>query len=341
MTHSPLDTAVAALVGDPTALDSHGAEAKRLLDKNDNVILYGPPGTGKSRAAEQVADWWESTYGATNVFHTTFHPSYSYEDFVQGFRPKPDDPAAFILTPGVLLNAAKQAESGPTLLVIDEINRADVAKVFGELITYIEADKRGRNFVTAQEPTVDRTIPPDLFVLGTMNTADKSISLLDVALRRRFRFIECPPDPTAFTLAPSWKETAFGIDLGQLLTAINDRLLGAGVTRDRLVGHALLAIRAHNGAGTPQDAPGLDDTTDAELFDRLRYDVYPLIEEYLFGDADRMKDVLPGLVGDHGGILEAGLTPENVRSWLPGDATMVQAPSPDQDTSLDDNDASA
>jgi len=304
VTDTGIDIAVNALVGESN-LDAIAAEARRLLLRHENVILYGPPGTGKSRAAQQIADDWTTTHGENSVIQTTFHPSYSYEDFIEGFRPSDSDPSKFELTPGVLLQAANQAESVPTLLVIDEINRADVAKVFGELITYIEPDKRGREFTTAQQPmsAPKRVIPYDLFVLGTMNTADKSISLLDVALRRRFKFIECPPLPNAFSSSPEWKDSAFGISLASLLTAINLRLLDVGVTRDRLVGQALLGLSA---AGD-----------DSELLDRIRYDVYPLVEEYLFGEAERMEKVLPGLVDTHGGLRASGLTAENIRSWLP------------------------
>ncbi|MET9316860.1 AAA family ATPase [Kribbella sp. NPDC003505] len=299
MPDTPAATAVAALV-----MDTPVTVATRLLTRHENVVLYGPPGTGKSRAAKLVADGWRIEYGDDSVINTTFHPSYSYEDFVEGFRPDPEDPSKFRLTDGVLFKAADRAKAGPTLLVIDEINRADVAKVFGELITYIEADKRDTDFTTAQRPDEPRDIPSELYVIGTMNTADKSISLLDVALRRRFKFVECPPDPTAFVTATEWKASAFGIDLGDLLTAINDALLRADIGRDRLVGQALLSIDSA--------------ADDSDLFDRLRYDVYPLVEEYLFGDAARMADVLPGLVDQHGGLDPQGLTVEILRSWLPG-----------------------
>jgi 5-methylcytosine-specific restriction protein B len=307
VTDTAIDIAVNALVGE-TNFDAVAAEARRLLLRRENVILYGPPGTGKSRAAQQIADDWATKYGEEFLVQTTFHPSYSYEDFVEGFRPSESDPSKFELTPGVLLQAAKQAESGPTLLVIDEINRADVAKVFGELITYIESDKRGREFTTAQQPksAEKRVIPTDLFVLGTMNTADKSISLLDVALRRRFKFVECPPLPSALSSSPEWKDSVFGISLASLLTTINGRLLDVGVTRDRLVGQALLGVSASG--------------DDSELLDRIRYDVYPLVEEYLFGEAERIEKVLPGLIDAHGGLIPSALTGDNIRSWLPASA---------------------
>ena len=127
MPNTPAATAVAALV-----TETPYSEAMRLLIRHENVVLYGPPGTGKSRAAELVADRWRLDNGSDSVFNTTFHPSYSYEDFVEGFRPDPGDPAKFVLTDGVFFKAADRAGTGPTLVVIDEVNRADVAKVFGE-----------------------------------------------------------------------------------------------------------------------------------------------------------------------------------------------------------------
>jgi 5-methylcytosine-specific restriction endonuclease McrBC GTP-binding regulatory subunit McrB len=311
MPDTPAAIAVAALV-----TETPESVASRLLLRNENVVLYGPPGTGKSRAAKLVANRWEADHGKGSVFNATFHPSYSYEDFIEGFRPDPKNPASFMLTDGLLFKAAERAKAGPTLLVIDEINRADVAKVFGELVTYLETDKRNTEFTTAQNPSVTRVIPSSLYVLGTMNTADKSISLLDVALRRRFKFVECPPDPTAFATGTNWKDSAFGLDLGDLLTVINSALLRADVGRDRLVGQALL---------------GLESTgEDSDLFDRLRYDVYPLVEEYLFGDPARMADVLPGLVDEHGGLVTTGLTVENIRSWLPEASTEEPEPADDE-----------
>lgn len=279
------------------------SEARRLLARGDNVILFGPPGTGKSHAAQVVAGEWEAEHGADSVINVTFHPAYSYEDFIEGFRPDLKNPGQFILTPGVLLQAANHARKTPTLLVIDEINRADVAKVFGEMITYIERDKREVNFRTAQQPTVAQAIPEGLHILGTMNTADKSVSLLDVALRRRFRFIDCPPDATAFATADGWAEQVAGIYLADLLTGINGRLGGVGIARDRLVGQALLAVPA--------------DGTEEDLLDRIQYDVYPLIDEYLFGDAERMQTVLPGIVDSNGALVVADLTVDVLRGWVP------------------------
>lgn len=287
-----------ALAGLGGAIDEAAAEAVRLLGAKRNVVLYGPPGTGKTRAALQVRQTWQQQNGADSVVLTTFHPSYSYEDFVQGWRPDPTpaaQPSGFSLQPGVLLLAIQAAKNAAAidpdkkvLLIIDEINRGDVARIFGEVITFIEHDKRDLEFTTAQDRTTKHQIPRNLYVLGTMNTADKSISLIDVALRRRFAFVPCLPNPGAFEESPDWLGEVGGIDVGELLRTINLRLQVQDIEVDRQVGHALLSVDA--ASADPEET----------LIDRLFYDVLPLVEEYLYADRDAIRDVLPGLVDEDG-----------------------------------------
>ncbi len=300
------------------------AEATELLDllmRRRNVVLYGPPGTGKTRAALGLSNAWAIQNGPDTVFRVTFHPSYSYEDFIEGYRPvdettvapdgdagaappanddaDPEPPAAsFKLQPGVFLEACKRAErlTGAAeggdpkrvLVFIDEINRGDVARIFGELITYIEPDKRGESFRLAQSPGTSRSIPENVLILGTMNTADKSISLLDIALRRRFAFVEYEPDATVFQSEPSWRDTIDDIEIGRLLTGLNDRLLEAGVEPDRAIGHSLLAV--HVSEAAPLD----------RLRERITHDVYPIVCEYCFMDRTRISEILDGLVDPNG-----------------------------------------
>lgn len=289
---------VQALAGLGGAIDEVAAEALRLLGAKRNVVLYGPPGTGKTRAALQVRQTWQQQNGADSVVLTTFHPSYSYEDFIQGWRPDPTpaaQPSGFSLQPGVLLVAIQAAKDAAAidpdrkvLLIIDEINRGDVARIFGEVITFIEHDKRDLEFTTAQDRTTKHQIPSNLYVLGTMNTADKSISLIDVALRRRFAFVPCLPNPGAFEASPDWLGEVGGIDIGELLRTINLRLQVQDIEVDRQVGHALLSVDA--ASADPEET----------LIDRLFYDVLPLVEEYLYADRDAIRDVLPGLVDEDG-----------------------------------------
>ena len=264
-----------------------------VIMKRKNVIFFGPPGTGKTFGAQQIESFWLAKHGKSSVIPLTFHPSYAYEDFVWGWRPEPSDGTKFVSKAGALLEACAIASSGiPTLLLIDEINRADTARVFGELITFIEADKRDKPFRIAQDPTVERSIPSNLYVLGTMNTADRSVSLIDVALRRRFAFIEFEPDPTIFSKVPDWSSSVKGISIDRLMTTINSRLISVGVESDRAIGHALFSV-------TNESALAVD-----ELRDRIRYDIYPLVVDYCFSDRTRVAEVLSPLVSSEGKLLQ-------------------------------------
>ncbi|GAA4002837.1 hypothetical protein GCM10022408_12890 [Hymenobacter fastidiosus] len=174
-------------------------EARAALHRRRNLILQGPPGTGKTFLARRLA-WLE--LGATDTARVElvqFHPSYSYEDFIQGFRP--DAHGAFHLTDGVLPELCRKALNDPGqpyFLLIDEINRGNVSRIFGELLLLLEADKRGPAhavrlpYAPAGAPRF--FVPENLFVIGTMNTADRSLAPLDYALRRRFAFVRLEPE---------------------------------------------------------------------------------------------------------------------------------------------------
>ena len=224
----------------------------------------------------------------------TFHPSYSYEDFVIGLRPVVVDDATgatgagFRMVDGVFKQLCSEARSNPGkqyALFIDEINRANIAKVFGELITLLEPDKRARydadaGLVGGMEVQLPGTgaedgdderfgVPDNLDIYGTMNTADRSIALLDIALRRRFEFEEIPPDYQVLD------RRVEGVDLGKLLRAINDRLEFLA-DRDRRIGHAYFTRVA----------------TLEDLKTAFRRQVIPLLQEYFFDDWSRIELVL-------------------------------------------------
>lgn len=271
-----------------------------LLDRC-NVILYGPPGTGKTYTAFLLANEWARQYGENTVFTVTFHPSFSYEDFVEGFRPLKDVPDRYILTDGILKIACGRAQElkdttftdNPTpkvLLLIDEINRGDVSKIFGELITYIEPDKRNKPVHLSQSSEDTFSIPDNLYFLGTMNTADKSISLLDVALRRRFAFIEFPPDPDFFNNHREFPGTVDNISLQELLKNLNKRLADQGVEIDRSIGHAYFLIK--NNAEDPL----------LQLRRAFEYDIVPLVSEYCYTDRDRVRNIFGAIVDEYGRI---------------------------------------
>ena len=261
-----------------------------------NVILYGPPGTGKTYETAQrcvelcdgeatdseIRSRYRELVEAGRIEFITFHQSYGYEEFVEGLRPETGSDAGIRLaaTDGVLKRIARRArenEGEAHVLVIDEINRANVSKVMGELITLLEEDKRqgAENEVAVTLPhSRERfTLPANLHLLGTMNTADRSIALLDTALRRRFQFVELAPDPALLEAAAK----ATGVPLPAVLRAMNERLEWL-LDRDHLIGHAwFMAAR-----------------TKADVDEVMRRKIIPLLAEYFYEDWAKIRAVLGG-----------------------------------------------
>ena len=263
-----------------------------------NVILYGPPGTGKTYGTTQrcvelcdgevtprtgeIRSRYRELVEAGRIEFITFHQSYGYEEFVEGLRPETGSDAGIRLaaTDGVLKRIALRArenEGEAHVLVIDEINRANVSKVMGELITLLEEDKRqgAENEVAVTLPhSRERfTLPANLHLLGTMNTADRSIALLDTALRRRFQFVELAPDPALLEAAAK----ATGVPLPAVLRAMNERLEWL-LDRDHLIGHAwFMAAR-----------------TRADVDEVMRRKIIPLLAEYFYEAWGKVRAVLGG-----------------------------------------------
>nr|WP_245211895.1 AAA family ATPase [Neoroseomonas oryzicola] len=245
-----------------------------------NLILYGPPGTGKTfRALELAAQFGERRR------MVTFHPGFAYEEFVEGLRPASDGkggPIRYDVLPGVFRQACEAARSAPDtphLLVIDEVNRANLASVLGELITLIEEDKRGVE-VTLPYSKSPFSVPGNLWIVGTMNTADRSIALMDIALRRRFTFQEIGVDYEALRtdFAKCEDPELAELDLPAILAAMNERLRYL-LDRDHQIGHAwLFGVRSLS-----------------DLRDRFAGRILPLLAEYFFDDWSRACLVL----GEH------------------------------------------
>jgi 5-methylcytosine-specific restriction enzyme B len=168
-------------------------EYLRALDRKKQAILYGPPGTGKTFMAKKLVDHLLSEgYGFSEVVQ--FHPAYTYEDFIQGIRPqKTDGILDYPNVPGRFLSfcqKAKELSNEICVLIIDEINRANLAQVFGELMYLLEYRDEFVSLATGEK----FSIPPNVRIIGTMNTADRSIALVDHALRRRFAFLHVAPN---------------------------------------------------------------------------------------------------------------------------------------------------
>jgi 5-methylcytosine-specific restriction protein B len=241
------------------------AEVLRLLRERRFVILEGPPGTGKTRLAWRLADQLGS---ATRV---QFHPARTYEDFVVGLFPRPVATGlAFEVRPGDLLVANRAAEHGEHVLVVDEINRADLGRVLGEAILLFESGEADRAVHLPHVPTGHPEmlrLHPNLRVLGTRNTADRSIARMDVAIRRRFAFVEVWPELGA--VAAQSVEFAQGLFVDTVQTFAeyaDDEVL-------RLVpGHAYFL----------DPRPDLPAEGRAErVASRLRLELLPLLRDYL------------------------------------------------------------
>ena len=282
--------------GPVTPLAGREGHIQSVLDRKGQVILYGPPGTGKTywaqRGAEAilaqqlfgkaVADLAEEERAgvASHIRLCTFHPAYGYEDFLEGYRPEErDGQLVFSLRDGIFKALCEKAAARPQerfVLIIDEINRGDVPRIFGELLTVLEKDKRGREVLL---PLSGRAfaVPANVAVIGTMNTADRSIALLDTALRRRFGFIELMPEPKLLGGV-----MVDGVPLAAWLEALNTKIVekrGAD-GRNLQVGHAYLLEK-----GSPVATLG-------GLARIMRDDIVPLLQEYCYEDYRMLADIL-------------------------------------------------
>ena len=281
----PLDVAAKDL------LVEHGflKDIVELLRDKGQVILYGPPGTGKTYLAQRLAA--ALTPKTEDRALVQFHPSTSYEDFFEGYRPEegPDGQIVYRLTQGPLARMAERAAQHPQrrqVMVIDEINRANLPKVLGELLFLFEY--RDKSISTLYRPEGEFELPESLWFIGTMNTADRSIALVDAALRRRFHFVPFFPDrgPTEGLLdrwleregQPSW--------VGELVAMVNHELTEA-------LGADLQLGASHfmkQGYGTE---PGENDRTLSRIW---RFNIEPFIEDQFFGNDTQINSFRLGPV---------------------------------------------
>ena len=306
----------------PTDPKNQPKDTKNTTKLPLNLILYGPPGTGKTyhtvnKALEILTgtddhdeEKFKELKDRGRIVFTTFHQSMSYEDFIEGIKPKfdkRDNNLKYPIKPGIfkqLCYRAKNDKDNKYVLIIDEINRGNVANIFGELITLIEDDKRGKLSVKLPYSNEDFSVPKNLYIIGTMNTADRSVEALDTALRRRFSFEEMMPEPE---LLQDKNETNANMKyyrvvkgnttlyyLKDILQTINDRI-EILKDRDHLIGHSYFMIKEKDSNGKEKNKTmfNLDDPNDSEILIDIFFDkIIPLLQEYFYGDYEKIMMVL-------------------------------------------------
>lgn len=271
----------------------------QLLRRKKNIILQGAPGVGKTFSAKRLAYMMMGEKDKKRIEMVQFHQNYSYEDFIMGY--KPVEGGSFSLNTGVFYDFCKKAEKDPSreyFFIIDEINRGNLSKIFGELLQLIEADYRKNPIKLAYKKEEFFSVPSNLYIIGMMNTADRSLAMIDYALRRRFSFFDMHPgfDTEGFH---NYQKTVGSKRLNKLVECVKevnklileDDSLGKGFQ----IGHSYLIENL-------EDSEGKKLIFDRELAKSIiEYDLIPLLEEYWFDNEAKMnqaKNTLSKAISD-------------------------------------------
>lgn len=272
-------------------------DIEKALSRNKAVILTGPPGVGKTFVSQRLAWSFVGTREGQRVRMVQFHQSFTYEDFVQGW--KPNASGSFDLRDGVFLSFCKRAAADPDnryVLIIDEINRANLSKVFGELLMLIEADKRDERYsvhLSYSDPETASPfhVPENLYILGLMNTADRSLAIVDYALRRRFMF---------FDLRPAFGTEQFREHLSA--SEVDSELVDRIITRMEALNKVIHDDTSELGPGFEighsyfvprKDDQSLDEDWYASI---VKHEIKPLLQEYWFDRPDKADEEIKKLL---------------------------------------------
>ena len=257
--------------------ESYDTLAGLILNKK-NVILQGAPGVGKTFAAKRLAYSIMGVKDPNRVMMVQFHQSYSYEDFIMGFRPSEK---GFELKHGAFYNFCKKAEidsDNEYFFIIDEINRGNLSKIFGELFMLIESDKRG---IELQLLYSDEkfSVPNNVYIIGMMNTADRSLAMLDYALRRRFAFYEMKPgfDSDGFR---EYRMELESEKFDRLINCVEN--LNSAIAADESLGEGFCIGHSY--------FCNIKDATDKTLSGIVEFELIPLLKEYWFDEPAKVKD---------------------------------------------------
>jgi 5-methylcytosine-specific restriction enzyme B len=265
------------------------------LRKKKNLILQGPPGTGKTWIAKSLAYALIGQRDESKVRAVQFHTNLSYEDFVRGWRPSGDGKLSLVDGPFMEMIRIAAKDPAPYVIVIEEINRGNPAQIFGEMLTLLEADKRGPDakleLCYRREEGEKVYIPGNLYVIGTMNIADRSLALVDFALRRRFAFVEL--EPTLGTIWRSWVNKKCGIDMDVLIgiekriQVLNDEIAAdSNLGRQFRIGHSYV---------TPQFSEPI--ANPLQWFkDVVQTEIGPLLDEYWYDSLDKANKARKQLI---------------------------------------------
>lgn len=258
-----------------------------ILKTKKNIILQGAPGVGQTFAAKRLAYSVMGVKDVDRVMMVQFHQSYSYEDFIMGFRPSSD---GFELKKGAFYNFCKKAEidtDNDYFFIIDEINRGNLSKIFGELFMLVENDKRG---ISLQLLYSDEkfAVPKNVYIIGMINTADRSLAMLDYALRRRFAFIDMKPgfDTEGFR---AYKMTLNNPKFDQLISCVSS--LNTVIANDESLGDGFCIGHSYFCNMSPE-------TVDERSLDAIvGYELIPLLKEYWFDEPCKVRDWSSSLRG--------------------------------------------
>jgi MoxR-like ATPase len=276
-----------------------GDELESILSRirrKQNLIIQGPPGVGKTFVARRLAYVFMGSKDASRVEMVQFHQSYSYEDFIQGYRPNKE--GKFLIKDGIFYKFCLRARSDsdrPYFFIIDEINRGNLSKIFGEIMMLVEQDKRGKDFaipLTYSEDQNDRFyIPQNLYLIGMMNTADRSLSMVDYALRRRFAFATLEPkfssDKFALLLRNAGASVSLINKIRERFSSLNENIaedqrnLGPGYR----IGHSYFCPGSN--------PPSLDERWYREV---VKSEISPLLEEYWLDDVGKAEEYISQLL---------------------------------------------
>ena len=250
-----------------------------VLRYKKNIILQGAPGVGKTFAARRLAWSIMGEKDDSRIEFVQFHQNYSYEDFVMGYKPVED---GFELTPGIFYRFCQKAANQPDkkfFFIIDEINRGNMSKIFGELLMLIEKDYRGAKATLAYNG-LSFSVPKNLYIIGMMNTADRSLAMIDYALRRRFSFFEVEPgfDSEGFI---QYQKSLNNKTLNKLINQV--KKLNSDISRDQSLGKGFCIGHSYF------CSKDKDVCIEEWLHSIVDYDILPMLSEYWFDDADKLQ----------------------------------------------------